>query len=166
MAQTSLHHLTSGQATTSVAVIEVFIHKEIDALTFMVGDSTKNASLTVKKNPSLRSKLETGSFVRIINPDYDTENQILIAHDKTKIFPGKEVAYLPLTKDDELAVGATSVTLTDISSLPIGANVPSLVAKVILALPPKNNSMLIKVRFNDLHEIFCYLLAFFIITGC
>ena len=152
MAPISLQNFSSGEPATSVVIIEIYVHKAIDGLTFIVGDSTKNTRLTVKKNPALGSKLIPGSFVRVINPYHDAENDLVMAHEKTKVFTCKKVDYLPLDDKDDSSTDGTYATLTDISQLPVGTNIPSLIGKVIFASPAKKggysgSSMIAKVKF-------------------
>ena len=158
MAKITLQDLASGHPSTSMIILETYIHKAKDGLTFIVGDNTKNCHLNVKKNPALGTKLTPGSFVRIINPEYDMEGDVVIAHEKTRIFACNKVHYLPLDEKDYEATDASYATLADISLLPIGSNVPTLVAKVVFASPAKKggysgSSMIAKVKCNVGHGV-------------
>ena len=129
MAVLTLRELFDGNVKKNLVIIEVYVHKMIDRLTFIVGDSTGTAQLSTKKNPRLADQIRAGASKRIIKPEL--ESNLIVLTEDTKLFECNTIQAQPMTEAEQELNDASFTSFDDLDQFVAGANIPSLVGKVL-----------------------------------
>ncbi len=135
MAVLTLRELFDGNVKKNLVIIEVYVHKMIDRLTFIVGDSTGTAQLSTKKNPRLTDQIRAGASKRIIKPEL--ESNLIVLTEDTKLFECNTIQAQPMTEAEQELNDASFTSFDDLDQFVAGANIPSLVGKVLFMSPSK-----------------------------
>ena len=116
----------------NLAILQAFVHKRLDEVTFIIGDGTGQARLSVKNNPAFGKDVEKGHFIKLLGPTFDVTTE-----EFTPVRPALQcapISYLSLEGDEEEPLGS----FDGIGDLPTPSTMPSIVSKVIFLSPTKS----------------------------
>ena len=142
----TLRDLFAGNVKNNLMIIEIYVHKKLDPVTFIVGDSTRTGQLSIKKNPILRNKIKPGASVRCVRPRLES-NLILLTHN-TIVFQSKTIQAQPITDEKDEINDASFTSFADLDQFGAGSNVPSLVAKIVFMPYPKKAKYVSRTRIR------------------
>lgn len=116
-----------------LAILQAFVHKKLDDVTFLIGDGTGQARMSVANNLAFGKDIEKGLYVKLLAPAFDvTKGEFSLQRAPMQSAP---IPYLPL-EDDGPAEQLGS--FEGIGDLPNPSTMPSVVSKVIFLSPTKS----------------------------
>ena len=114
---------------SSLAIIQAYVHCELNDGTFLIGDATGHAMLSLYANPQFGTNISEGRCIKLLNPHFDVTKGVFTLMNNATAIKCSPITYKPLEED--VLAGISLDCHEIIKNLPPKSTLPTMIAKVI-----------------------------------